>query len=155
MMLPKSEQAVAMFVAGYSCAQSLLATYGPDLGLDRETALKAAAPLAGGVSRTDGPCGATSGALLVLGLKYGHTRPDDAEGEERIRILTQEYLRRYAARKGCTSCTGLLGVNLGEPGVAERVKVEGLTQEVCPELVRASCEILEELLDHPDQEFPA
>lgn len=30
-MSDKTERAVAMFVEGYSCAQSLLATYGPDL----------------------------------------------------------------------------------------------------------------------------
>mgnify|MGYP002725652951 CR=1 FL=1 len=154
-MSAKADRAVAMFVDGFSCAQSLLATYGPDLGLERETALKVAAPFAGGVSRTDGPCGAGSGALLVLGLKYGHTSPDDEAGEERVRSLVQEFLRRYEARKGCTDCTGLLGANLAVPADLERVKEEDLAQRVCPDLVRTSCEILEELLDHPDQEFPA
>ena len=154
-MSSKSERAVAMFVDGYSCAQSLLATYGPDLGLARETALKAAAPFAGGVSRTDGLCGAASGALLVLGLKYGHVHPDDEDGAARSRTMTRDFLRRYGTRLGCTSCTALLGVNLGEPGVPERVKAEGLALNVCPDLVRTSCDILEDLLDHPDQEFPA
>ena len=86
-MSERIEQAVEMFVAGYSCAQSLLAVYGPSLGMEREAALRLAAPLGGGMSRTDGPCGAATGAILVLGLKHGHTHPDDDEGAEFIRDL--------------------------------------------------------------------
>jgi hypothetical protein len=52
------DAAVAMFEEGYSCAQALLAAYGPDHGLDRDLALRLASPLGGGLSRTDGPCGA-------------------------------------------------------------------------------------------------
>jgi len=154
-MSAESERAVAMFGEGYSCAQSLFAAYAPGLGLDRDTALRLAAPLAGGVSRTNGPCGAATGALLVIGLKFGHASCDDDAAEERTRTLTQEFLRRFEARKGCSSCTGLLGADLSEPGVPQRVKEEGLSQEICPDLVRTSCDILEDLMDHPDQEFPA
>ena len=33
--------------------------------MDREAALRLAAPLGGGMSRTDGPCGAATGAILA------------------------------------------------------------------------------------------
>ena len=145
-MSPRVDQAVAMFEGGYSCAQALLATYGPDHGLDRETALRIASPLAGGLSRTDGPCGAGTGALLVLGLVLGPTAPDDDRGRDRIRGLTQEFLRRYAASRGSTFCTDILGHNLSLPGVAEKVKDQGLSAEPCPQAVRAAAEILETLL---------
>ena len=154
-MSARADAAAAMFLEGYSCAQSVLAVYGPDLGLDRETALRLASPLAGGLSRTDGPCGAATGALLVVGLRFGHAVCGDEEAERRTRSLSREFLRRFEARVGCSSCTGLLGADLSEPGVAERVKDDGLAQEVCPALVRTSCDILEELFEHPDQEFPA
>jgi C_GCAxxG_C_C family probable redox protein len=144
--MARVDEAVRMFRDGYSCAQSLLAAFGPDHGLDRELALKVASPLAGGVSRTDGPCGAATGALLVLGLIAGPTDPDDDAGKDRIRTLTQEFLRRYALRKGSTMCTDILGHNLSLPGVAEKVADEGLSQEPCPEAVRAAGEILLELL---------
>jgi len=135
-----------MFRAGYSCAQALLATYGPDHGLDRATALKVASPLAGGLSRTDGPCGAGTGALLVLGLVAGPSAPDDDAGKDRIRGLAQEFLRRYADSRGSTFCTDILGHNLSLPDVAARVKAEGLSDEPCPEAVRAAATILESLL---------
>ncbi|MEN8008159.1 MAG: C-GCAxxG-C-C family protein [Candidatus Krumholzibacteriota bacterium] len=146
-MSERVEQAVTMFVDGYSCAQSLLAVYGPDLGVEREAALRLAAPLGGGLARTDGPCGAATGALLVLGLKHGHTLPDDEAGSERIRNLSQEFLRRYDEIKGSTMCTDILGHNLSLPGIAEKVKEGQLAQDVCPEAVRTAAQLLEEFLD--------
>ena len=139
-------RAVQMFRDGYNCAQSLLGVYGPLHGLDRETSLRLAAPLGGGCSRCDGMCGAASGAVLVLGLVHGYTDTGDEAGQERTRDLTQEFLRRYAARQGSTQCTDILGENLSLPGVAERVSEVDLCQQVCPDVVRAAAEILEELL---------
>jgi len=141
------EESVRRFVAGYSCAQSLLSVYGPELGLDEALALRIASPLGGGLSRTDGPCGAATGAILVLGCALGHRGPDDEEGQERIRSLTQDFLRRYRERKGSTMCTDILGHDLSRPGVAERVNAEGLSAEPCPEAVRTAAELLEELLE--------
>jgi len=141
------EKAVGRFIDGYSCAQALLSVYGPELGLPEAMALKVASPLGGGISRTDGPCGAATGAILVLGCAAGHDGPGDDEGKERIRILTQEFLRRYNDRKGSTMCTDILGHNLSEPGVAEKVKAEGLSDEPCPAAVRTAAELIEELLE--------
>ncbi len=146
-MSDRIEQAVAMFVEGYSCAQSLLAVYGPSLGMERQAALRLAAPLGGGLSRTDGPCGAATGAILVLGLKHGHTHPDDDAGAEFIRNLTREFLRRYDESKGSTMCTDILGANLSLPGEKERVEDEGLSSKSCPDAVRTAAQLLEELLE--------
>ncbi len=146
-MTERVENAVAMFNDGYSCAQSLLGVYGPLLGVERETALRLAAPLAGGISRTDGPCGAATGALLVLGLKYGHSHPDDEAGSGRIRSLTQDFLRHYQERKGSTLCTDILGANLSVPADLERVEADDLYDISCPGAVRTAAELLEEMLD--------
>lgn len=146
-MNERVEEAVTLFVDGYSCAQSLLAVYGPPLGVEKEAALRIAAPLGGGMSRTDGPCGAATGALLVLGLKFGHAHPDDEEGAARIRDLTGEYLERYRERKGSTMCTDILGHNLSVPGVPEKVKEGQLSAETCPDAVRTAAQLLEEFLE--------
>ncbi len=144
--MQRVEQAVRMFNDGYSCAQALLGSFGPGMGMDRDQALRIAAPLGSGLSRTDGICGAAGGAILVLGLAAGHTNPDDKIGQERIRTLTQRFLDLYTERKGSTMCTDILGHDLTRQGVAERVKDEGLNKPVCPDAVRTAGEILLELL---------
>jgi len=146
-MNERIEQAVVMFNDGYSCAQSVLGVYGPLVGVEREVALRLAAPLAGGISRTDGPCGAATGALLVLGLKHGHSHPDDETGSDRIRDLTQKFLRLYHERMGSTRCTDILGANLSVPADLERVEAEDLYDATCPDAVRTAAQLLEELLE--------
>lgn len=98
------------------------------------------------MSRTDGPCGAATGALLVLGLKFGHAHPDEEVAAERIRNLTQDYLERYRERKGSTMCTDILGHDLSRPGVPEKVKEGQLADETCPDAVRTAAQLLEEYL---------
>jgi len=144
-------QAEQMFRDGYGCAQCVLAVYGPAHGLDRTTAMRIAAPFVGGISRTDSVCGAVSGALVVLGAARGHSNRDDETGATRIRELTQGFLRRYRERLGSTGCTDILGHDLSQPGVAERVEAEELSLEPCPGAVRAAAEILEELLQERAQ----
>ena len=146
-MTRRIEESVRRFTDGYSCAQALLSVYGPGLGLDEALALKIASPLGGGISRTDGPCGAATGGILVLGCAAGHAGPGDEEGQERIRRLTQEFLLRYEQRKGSTMCTDILGHDLSRPGVPEMVKEQELSKEPCPEAVRTAAELLEELLE--------
>ena len=146
-MSARVRKAVARFVDGYSCAQALLSVYGPDLGLDERMAMKIASPLGGGLSRTDGLCGAATGAILVLGCALGHEGPGDDDGKARMIDCVQEFLRLYEERKGSTMCTDILGHNLSQPGVPEMVKAEGLSKEPCPEAVRTAAELLEELLE--------
>jgi C_GCAxxG_C_C family probable redox protein len=145
-MNERIEQAVTMFNDGFSCAQSLLGVYGPLLGVERETALRLAAPLAGGISRSDGPCGAATGALLVLGLKFGHVHPDDEAGADRVRDLTQDFLRLYRERRGSHLCTDILGANLSVPADLARVEAEDLYNVSCPDAVRTAAELLEEMV---------
>lgn len=148
-MTSRVDKAVAMFQDGYSCAQALLGVYGPLFGVEREAALRLSAPLAGGISRSDGPCGAATGALLVLGLKFGHSHPDDETGSDRIRVLTQDFLRQYAERQGSTLCTDILGVNLSVPADLERAEAEELYDVSCPGAVRTAAELLEEMMGIP------
>lgn len=150
--MERVDLAERLFREGYSCAQSLAAAFGPGLGLDRGTALRLASPLAGGVSRTDGPCGAALGGLLVLGLARGADDPDDDDAKARIRELSREFLRRYRERTGSMLCTDILGHDLSAPGVAERVKAEGLADDVCPAAVRTAGEIVLDLLREESRE---
>ena len=58
------EQAVATFESGYTCAQSVFATYADLFGMDRETALKLASPMGGGIGRMREVCGVVSAMAL-------------------------------------------------------------------------------------------
>jgi C_GCAxxG_C_C family probable redox protein len=140
------EEAVKRHRGGFSCAQAILATYGPELGMDRETALKVAGGFGGGMGRMAGTCGAVTGAFMVIGLLYGMTKEDDQKQKE----ISYDYIRRFAEkfrqRNRTLECRELMGVDVSKPeGLAES-KARNITRTVCPKFVRDAAEILEEML---------
>lgn len=63
------EHAVAFYQQGYTCAQSILASFAARYGLQQNLALRIGEPLGAGTSCTGAMCGSVTGAILVLGLQ--------------------------------------------------------------------------------------
>ena len=140
------ERATITFRDGFNCSQSVFAALAPGLGLDRETALRVAGPFGGGTARMGLICGAASGGLMALGLKYSQTRAEDKEAKERTYALAREYLERFRARNGAVLCRELLGYDLSTSEGLQTAKEKGLFDSLCPRLVAAAVEIAEQLL---------
>jgi C_GCAxxG_C_C family probable redox protein len=145
-MSEKSEAAVACFREGYSCSQAILSVYGPEFGLARETALKAGAALGAGMGRLGEVCGAVSGALIVIGLKYGHTEAKDKETKAKTYDRVYEFGERFRALRGSLLCRDLLGCDLATKEGMETARQKGYFTELCPRLVREAAEMLEDAL---------
>lgn len=129
----------------------MLSAYAPELGLAEETALKIAAGFGGGMGRMAETCGAVSGALMVLGLKYGATS-HDPEAKERVYQQVRELAQRFTVRNGSLVCRDLLGNDISTPEGLQRARDEGLFTSVCPKFVQDAAEILEEMLGTVDGE---
>ena len=140
------EQAVATFGQGFNCAQAVVSAYAPSLGLDRALALKLAGPFGGGIGRRGDICGAVTGALMALGLKYGAVSGSDAEGKKRCYEITNEFIRRFRQRNASIVCRDLLGLDLGTPEGAKLALERKVHTEVCPRFIRDAAEILDEML---------
>lgn len=139
--------AVACFKEDFNCSQAVFSTYAPMLGLDRETALRVAASFGGGMGRTGETCGAATGALMVIGLRYGRPNAGDKEAKEKTYNLAGEFLNRFAARNnGCVKCRELLGCDVGNPEERQAAREQGLFETLCPKFVRDAAELVEQLL---------
>ncbi|MBN2513731.1 MAG: C_GCAxxG_C_C family protein [Sedimentisphaerales bacterium] len=145
-MEQRIQQAVDLFEEGYSCSQAILAAYAGTFNLDRNTALRIASGLGGGVGRNGDMCGAVTGAVLVLGLQFGTTDPKDKtakfETYKKVRMFTEEFKHRA----GSVVCRELLGFDFNTPEGLIRVNQPGAFEH-CPEFVRIAAEILESMLD--------
>lgn len=148
----KHEDAVSRFLAGYNCAQATSSVYAEDLGIPEDIILKAATGFGGGMGRTDGACGVVTGAILVFGLAFGGTGPDEKDANDITYALVQEFVTRFTAKNGAVSCTDLLGCNLSTEEGRKRAKEERLTRTVCPGYIRDAVEIIDEILDSPTAE---
>ena len=139
--------AVQMFNDGYSCSQALLCSFAPRFGLDRETALKLASPFGGGVGRLGLNCGATSGALMVIGLHGGRIDPDDNATRDRNDALVQEFMARFRGEHGSHLCNDLTGIDISDPVARAAANETGLFDRVCPSLVGYAAALVLELIE--------
>jgi C_GCAxxG_C_C family probable redox protein len=139
------KQAVDMFNEGYSCSQAVVAAFGDRFGLDRDTALKISSGLGGGIGRTGDVCGAVTGAILILGLKYGSTNPRDKTGKFAAYKKVQEFCEAFKDRAGSMICRELLGFDFRTQEGSVMAAQPGAFKH-CPGYVEIAAEVLETML---------
>lgn len=141
-----SEKALSAFSEGFSCSQSVLSAFGEEYHLDRAVALKLGDSFGGGMGRMALTCGAVTGALMVIGLKYGRTSADDREAKDRTIRMVGEFVRRFEQRHNTIACSQLLGCDIGVEEGYQYAKEHDLFNTVCRKFVADAVEILEEVL---------
>jgi C_GCAxxG_C_C family probable redox protein len=124
----------------------VLSSFGEELGLEREQALRVAGAFGGGMARMGETCGAVTGALMTIGLKYGMTQSKDEEARDKTYKLAQEFMTRFKDRHGSLVCRELLGYDLSSPEARKAAHDKGFFSTLCPELVRDAVENLEQML---------
>jgi len=155
-MKTKSETAVEKFLTGYNCAQSVLYAYGPELGLDPEIALKVATGLGAGMGRRGEVCGAVTGGILALGLKYGRGGQQDRSATEHAYRKTQELMAAFEQRQGSCSCRELLGgCDLRTAEGQALFKEHDLLHKTCVKCVQTVAGILAEIIEAPKMQGSA
>jgi len=142
-----SDAAAAKFSSGYNCAQSVLWAVAPRLHLDGETALKIACGLGAGMGRSQEVCGAVTGGILALGMKFGRGSSDDRSATEKTYAKAHELMQRFSAVHGTCNCRQLLGgCDLTTESGRAVFKANGLVKTVCGPCVHTVCNLLEDLL---------
>jgi len=143
----RTETAVQMFEREFSCSQSVFSAFAGPADISRELALRVASGFGGGLGRTGETCGAVTGAVMALGLRYCAVPAEaDPLGKQKAYPPVQEFLARFKARHDSIVCRELLGCDLGLPEELQRAREQGLFKSRCPVFVRTAAEILEELL---------
>ena len=141
----KTDKALELFSNNFNCSQAVLTAFAPDFGLDEKLALKLGTSFGGG-ARNGEMCGAVSGALMVLGLKYGHFDSADNEQKSGAYEIAVEYTKRFKEANGSIVCRDLLGYDLTKPDEMACIKEKNLFGDVCPKAIKSAVEILESVL---------
>jgi len=134
------EKANRLFSEGFSCSQAILAAYSKEFSLEEETALKIASSFGGGIGGRRELCGAVSGALMIIGLKYGRINAKDIESKNINNFYVNEYVKKFKDIYGTYSCKEILN------GFVIDNKNRTLKTS-CSDLVNDAAVILEELLN--------
>ena len=143
--MTRAEKALELFANNFNCSQAVLTAFASDFGLDEKLALMLGTQFGGG-ARNGEMCGAVSGALMVLGLKYGHFESENNEQKQRAYAVATEYTKRFKELNGSIVCRDLLGYDLTKPEDSAWIKEKNLFRTVCPEMIRSAVEVLEGVL---------
>ena len=150
-MKTKNEVAMEKFLAGYNCAQSVLYAFGPELGLDGEISLKLATGLGAGMGRRGEVCGAVTGGILALGLKYGRGSRQERSATEGTYQKTLDLMARFEQRHGSCLCRVLLdGCGLRTVEGQRYFKEHDLLHKTCMGCVQSVVETLAQIVDAPE-----
>ena len=135
-----------LFDGGYNCSQAILAAFSESLGLDAKTALMLASGFGGGMGGMGGACGALTGAIMVLGFKYGSADSMDKTAKNEMYRKTRILAEEFKLRTGSLYCRDLLGFDMSTDEGQLAAKQPNAFHD-CPQFVRVAAEILEEMLE--------
>ena len=139
-----NEEIWQQFTEGIDCAQVVLRYFADDLGVDKNLLTKIASPFTGGMYKGM-TCGAVTGAYMVLGIKYGHPKPN--EGEKKVELIKKmfEFDTKFKEKQSTIICEEILGDNIAEN--LEKIEQENTMQKKCPQAVNDAIDILEDMFE--------
>ncbi len=142
--MSKVQDAVSAFESGFNCSQAVVRTYGPDYGLSALDAGRVSCGFGGGMRRAE-TCGAVTGALMILGLRFGAQDAADTSAKADVYPKVTEFQSRFESRCDSVGCRDILGCDISTPEGMDRAKSNNLFKTVCPKMVQAAAEILEQM----------
>jgi len=143
--MSNADKAVAIFKEGFSCSQAVLAAYCERFGLDLDTAMKISTGFGGGMHLKQ-TCGAVTGAIMAIGLKYGRTKADDQASKAKTYEIVAEFANEFKRRHGSIACLELIGCDITTPEGMQQARDEKLFASVCTKLITTATEILDRIL---------
>ncbi len=143
--MSNADKAKAIYLGGFSCAPAVLAAYCEQFGLKQGTALKLSTGFGGGMHLGQ-TCGAVTGAIMVIGLKYGKMKADDNKAKEKTFEVVKRFANKFKARYGSIECKSLLRCDISTPEGLKEATDKKLFTTICPEYVCTAAEILDEVL---------
>lgn len=140
----KSDSARKLFSMGYNCSQSVSAVFADDYGVGQNEILKIACGFGGGMRNSE-VCGAVTGAIMVIGMKYGNGIENSPENKSLCYQKTLEFTKKFTDTKKSIVCRELLGIDIFQGDGMQRALERNLFQTTCVDMIIHAVILLEEL----------
>ena len=134
-----------LFRKGFDCSQVVLMAFADELGYDEEELARVAAGFGGGMVHGD-TCGCVSGALMAIGLKYGHDSANAFRKKADTVRRVKAFEEAFAGRTGSLYCRELVPFDFAKEGETEKAVSSGVLLERCPDYVLTAIEEVRRIL---------
>lgn len=145
-IMDKIDVALKLFEEKFHCSQAVFAAFSEDYGISKEDALKIGGCFGSGMRKGE-VCGSCTGALMVLGLKYGKYDKDDIESKIKSDQVCDEFLDEFEKENGSYICNTLLGCDISTDEGIQYALENDLFTEFCPKMVKSAVLITQRILD--------
>ena len=98
------------FWKGFHCSEAILIAMAEYIGVTSELIPKIATGFGGGIASSGLICGALVGGVMVIGIKYGRTSPE--ENPQPVWDLMDNYVAAFKEKFGAVNCRQLTRLNL-------------------------------------------
>ena len=144
--MERTEIAKNYFAQKCHCSQAVLASFADVLGITEETALKFGSCFGGGMRKGE-VCGACTGALMALGMKFGMSEIGDIKKQQIADGYARRFLDEFAKQNGSYLCRELLKVNLANEEERQYAREHGLFTTVCPKMIESAVLLAEAFIE--------
>ena len=131
---PACVKALGMFKQTFNCAESVLTGVAVELGVEYDLIPKIASGFGAGISRHGETCGALTGAIMALGIKYGRTTPDNV-AKGLLYAMVEELWDGFQNEFGFVTCNELTGCQMITEEGMNDFKTRDLHNTLCPRFV--------------------
>jgi C_GCAxxG_C_C family probable redox protein len=145
--MKKADKANEYFRNKFNCSQSVFTVFGTDFGLSENECLKIGCAFGAGMGRLQLTCGAVTGALMALGLKYGKATGDPEDKKQETYIKTREFFTEFIKIHGSSVCRELLkGLDINDPDDYKKIIEQNLFKTHCEKYVTDAVRIVEKMI---------
>jgi C_GCAxxG_C_C family probable redox protein len=121
--------------------------FGQDYGLSEGDCLKIGCAFGGGMGRQQLTCGAVTGALIALGLRYGKGAGESDSKKDETYQKAREFFSEFTRIHGSTSCRELLqDLDMNDPEDHREIINRDLFRKNCERYVVDALGIVEGLI---------
>ena len=144
-MLSKEE--AVRWAAGYAeedflCSEAVLMALSDCLGVSSEIIPR----IATGIGRKGEVCGALSGGVMGLGLRFGRSTAEEEDGERRPYWFSTKFAARFREQLGHVRCEDLLGLDLSRVEDVQTYHERGLWETTCRDIIKVATRLAYDLL---------
>ena len=93
-------------------------------------------------------CGAVTGALMALGLKFSPDSCQIMDDRKATYKFVEEFYSKFLEKHKSLKCKELMGTDISTPEGQAEAELKNLHHTVCPAFVNDAAEIVEEMLSH-------
>lgn len=141
------EIALARFAELFNCAEATALGLTTAFDLDASCLPRIATGFGAGMGGCGEVCGALTGAVMALGLRYGRDKAEDVDAKNVVGAMVRELFADFENEFGSIRCIDLTECDMRTPEGMQEARDRKLHQEFCPKFVAWAAAKAAEMLE--------